>query len=816
LKNQGYEKTSLSLPAVAPNHPTTEMNPMNNTLLTGLLIAGALSLKAAQPSPFTAADPLGINADDIAALNAMPEQALLRTGFVDVTKPPFSADPMGKTDATKAISDAVFFGRHHKLAVWFPRGTYTVSDTIPCAGGWSDERTPNHKYLPFTEMWPCVLIGERQGPERPVIVLASGSSGFTDAKKPKPVLDFFARHWHRETKDAPLKRDIGATSYQQLLYGIDVRIGSGNPGAAVVSFDAAEGSTLQDCTFEVGDGLTGILGGPGSGGAVFNLAIRGGKTGALLNSARPTCTLVACRFSGQRDAAIEYMQRGPLTLVGCEFELQRPAVAVRSLNRSLGSSALIDCRIDSSATAARAIDARTALYLRNTWVRNVNSLLTSDQAGEVAIKSPADWTCVMEMAVSHDYAKGPHSWVFVNGERREGILQDLRAGGSPPADLRTRHIWDADTFPAWNSPGIVSVKDSPYSAKGDGAADDHAALQRAIDEHDTLFLPKGAYRITKTLRLKPRTGIIGVSPSYSMIVPVTVPGGDFADPAHPKPALQTADTADAGTALAFFSVFMPREDVRAASMLDWACGGKSIVRCVFPMTGYTANDLFPMAKGIRPWHTWTWEQMDDFSLSLGAVAHLLGDRWHYGENNHPAEKLEELRKAAAAAVPDWPLIRAHGHGAGALYPFYALDGRPNGPDSRRILVENTVGPFSIYHAQFQYACGASEMEIRNASNVAVYGIKNEGLSMALRIVDSENILVAGFGGPGGPGRAGKFRVENSSDVSLAVLTNDFHPGRPGAKVPLVVTSTSNGTVMDSGPDQRPALFKITQAKPSTP
>jgi len=571
---------------------------------------------------------------------------------------------------------------------------------------------------------------------------------------------------------------------------------------------------LQDCAFEVGDGLTGILGGPGSGGAVFNLTIRGGKTGALLNSARPTCTLVACRFSGQRDAAVEYMQRGPLTLVGCEFELQGPAVALRSLDRSLGSSALIDCRIDSSTTSATAIDANTALYLRNTWVRNVKSLLASDHAGEVAIESPSNWTCVEEMAVPHDYAKGPHSWVFIDGVRREGILQDLRAGGSPPADLRTRHIWDAETFPAWNSPGVVNVKDAPYSAKGDGTTDDHAALQRAIDEHDTLFLPKGAYRITKTLRLKPRTRIIGVSPSYSMIVPVSVPGGDFNDPAHPKPALQTADTADGETALAFFSVFMPREDVRAASMLDWACGGKSIVRCVFPMTGYTVNDLFPLAKGIRPWHVWTWEQMDDFSLSLGPVAHLIEDRWHYGEKNHPPEKLEEFRKAAAAAVPDWPLIRVHGNGAGGLYPFYALDGRLNGPNSRRILVENTPGPFSIYHAHFQYACGAAEMEIRDASNVALYGIKNEGLSVALRITGSQNILVAGFGGPGGPPREGKFRVENSSDVSLAVLTNDFHPGRPGGKVPLVVATGPGGTAMDSGPDQRPALFQISKPTPA--
>ncbi|MEA2068553.1 MAG: glycosyl hydrolase family 28-related protein, partial [Verrucomicrobiota bacterium] len=702
-----------------------------------LLAAGFLSMTSLAVSPplFTADDPLGINVDDVAVLNTMPEQALLRIGFLDVTQPPFSADPTGKKDSTKAINEAVLFGRHHKLAVWFPMGTYTVSDTISCAGGWSDERTPNHKFLPFSEMWPCVLMGERRGAERPVIVLAPNSMGFNEMKKPKPVLDFFGRYWNRKTKVGPLRRD-GATNYRQLLYGMDVAISPGNPGAAAVSFDAAEGSTLQDCTFDVGEGCTGILGGPGSGGAVFNLTIRGGSVGALLNSARPTCTLVACRFSGQRDAAVEYRQRGPLTLVGCEFDMTGSAVALRLLNRSKGSGSMVDCRIDYSDPGACAIDARTALYLRNTWVRNVKNLLVSDQAGEVAIESPADWTCVGELAAPYVYENGPHSSVFVDGVKREGILKDLRAAGSPPADLRTRHIWDVDTFPAWNSPGIVNVKDAPYFAKGDGETDDYAALQRAINEHETLFLPKGAYRITKTLQLKPRTKIIGISPSYSMIVPVTVAGGSFGDRKNPQPALRTADTAASETVLAFFSVFMPREDVQAASMLDWACGGKSILRCVFPVTGYTVTEIFPLAKGIRPWNNWTWGQMNDFSLTLGGVAHFIGTNWLYGENQ-PAEKLEALRKAAATAVPDWPLIRVHGHGAGGFYPFYALDGRPHGSNSRRILVENTQGPFRIYHALLQYSCGLSEMEISNASNVAVYGTKNEGASVVLRVLDSE-------------------------------------------------------------------------------
>lgn len=133
---------------------------------------------------FSVSDALGINVNDIGELNKMKEQSLLRWGFLDVTKPPYSADPTGKEDATKAIADAVFFGRHHKLAVYFPSGDYLVSGTIPCFGGWSDERTPNHKYLPWIETWPCVLIGDRRSDKKPRILLSPNSPGFDD---PNPV-----------------------------------------------------------------------------------------------------------------------------------------------------------------------------------------------------------------------------------------------------------------------------------------------------------------------------------------------------------------------------------------------------------------------------------------------------------------------------------------------------------------------------------------------------------------------------------------------------------------------------------------------------
>jgi Concanavalin A-like lectin/glucanases superfamily/Pectate lyase superfamily protein/K319L-like, PKD domain len=74
-------------------------------------------------------------------------------------------------------------------------------------------------------------------------------------------------------------------------------------------------------------------------------------------------------------------------------------------------------------------------------------------------------------------------------------------------------------FPSW-----ANAK-SAYGARGDGSADDTAALQNALNDlgatgkADVLYLPAGTYRITSTLILKYKSGvsIIGQDPSNTII-----------------------------------------------------------------------------------------------------------------------------------------------------------------------------------------------------------------------------------------------------------------------------------------------------------
>ena len=55
-------------------------------------------------------------------------------------------------------------------------------------------------------------------------------------------------------------------------------------------------------------------------------------------------------------------------------------------------------------------------------------------------------------------------------------------------------------------------------ARGDGTTDDTAALQKAIEEHRTVYLPMGHYVVTDTLTLRPDSVLVGLHPDATQLV----------------------------------------------------------------------------------------------------------------------------------------------------------------------------------------------------------------------------------------------------------------------------------------------------------
>jgi hypothetical protein len=80
-------------------------------------------------------------------------------------------------------------------------------------------------------------------------------------------------------------------------------------------------------------------------------------------------------------------------------------------------------------------------------------------------------------------------------------------------------------------------------AKGDNAADDTAAIQKAIDTHRVVYFPTGFYRVTDTLKLRPDTVLIGLHPSLTQIVlPDRTPG--YQGVGAPKALVESAAKGD--------------------------------------------------------------------------------------------------------------------------------------------------------------------------------------------------------------------------------------------------------------------------------
>ena len=106
--------------------------------------------------------------------------------------------------------------------------------------------------------------------------------------------------------------------------------------------------------------------------------------------------------------------------------------------------------------------------------------------------------------------------------------------------------------------GVLNVREPPYGARGDGAADDTAAIQRALAaglaQHRVVYLPNGIYRVSDTLRWRngdsgganggwgPFLQLQGQSRAGTVLQLVARAPG-FDDPANPKAVIQTGSSA---------------------------------------------------------------------------------------------------------------------------------------------------------------------------------------------------------------------------------------------------------------------------------
>lgn len=696
---------------------------------------------------------------------AAPED-LLGSGFLDVTAPPFNVDNTGLSDCTQQLQKAVDFARASFLVSFLPHGTYVVSDSIvlpdpePWVPGESRQMNNTHP----CRFQPNVVVGARarwaQGSEeplRPIIRLADNAPGFDDAAHPKAVLDY----------------GYGDTNFNQLLKGVDVHIGSGTPAAVGVRFPGAQGCAVADTTILVGSGYAGIIGGSGAGGGNAMVKIVGGKVGLDYTISLNTPGTTGMVLINQSEAAILYTGLEAASFVGFTIKPANAGVpALRSKHQGTmwGQASMVDSVIEYAASPSQsspctAFDTSHSLYLKNVYIRNCD-FVTAGVAGSANSLALVDELASGVAIPNGGACKSAPMPIYIDGSKFQEpllvrvMLEDVK----PPAERMLRqHRWDEQSFPSFDMPGVVSV--DSFGAKGDGVVDDTNAIQKAIDvatvSQGTVFLPKGFYRVSRTINMT-AAALVGVARSLSVLMPMS--DGLTGMGPGPWPILRVRPLNSSGLAVVTMLSIATWEHLDNVWAMWWqATHADSVYRDNYFYRTTECFFGFPHPKPV------------------------------------PVPASFPTMECRAQAQLGHPLNVVSDGGAGRFYNFENEDFLYEAPSYRHLLVRDTPGPVYMYNFNFEHASSEANAEFFNSSNIHVFSLKSEGEwrdviyhggknnpGVALWIRDCSHVNIYSFGGNAKPLATGsaypagfaqyppsQYRIENSCPVRVTNCVDQF-------------------------------------------
>jgi sugar lactone lactonase YvrE len=394
--------------------------------------------------------------------------------------PTYAINADGKGDVSAELQRAINdVKRLRNFGILFvPEGRYRLSRTI---------------YIP-----PGVrLIG--YGKRRPEFILAARSPGFdreVPADKGKAKYLFWFTGGMVENDANGRVPDASAGTFYSAMSNVDIRIEKGNPHAVALRTHYAQHSFVSYMTIWIGEGKAGLF---DAGNEMENVAFYGGDYGIYTTKSSPgwPVMLVDATFEGQRKAAIRCQESG-LAMVNLHVS-RVPRVFDIDANYCdklfLENSYISDVS-EALVSVANENNSNNQINFRDVYCRDVPVLASYARSGtrtEVAHK----------IYLIRDYTHGL-------------CLESLDAEPAYRTTVRTEAVGRMPQAPANDLPRLagmgtwVNIRD--LGAKGDNVADDTQAFQAAIDKYDHIYVPQGWYRLTKTLRLRANTQLIGLHP----------------------------------------------------------------------------------------------------------------------------------------------------------------------------------------------------------------------------------------------------------------------------------------------------------------
>ena len=602
----------------------------------------------------------------------------------------FGAKGDGTTDDSEALQKAIdaVADEHHEGILFVPSGHYRITHTL--------------------FVWPSIrLIGF--GPQRPVISLAPNTPGY-GGDGPAYMIVFAGGRIPPQREGAtpnsqgpagmrrvpqplagtvPLTPVIDANpgTFYSAMSNIDLEIGDGNSGAVGIRFHVAQHCFLSHMDFRTGSGLAALqdIGNEGE-----DLHFYGGRYGIITGRPSPgwQYTLLDSSFDGQREAAIREHEAG-LALIHDSFRNTPTAVDIEP--EAIDELWIQHSRFENISGPAIVISAEhsrlTEINVEDVLCQSVPTFARLRESGRVFSAESSTYrmrSFTHGLTFDTPGAKGRFNTEW-SVERLASLPADDAAALTP---IPSRTGW---------------VNAVANGAKGDGTADDTAAIQHLIDTQRVVYFPSGRYRISDTLRLKPDTVLIGLHPSATQFdLADSTSGFDGAGP--PRPMLIAPP---GGHNIVMGLGFYTGGINSRATAVMWQSGPDSLVDDVRFLGGHGTN----LADGTR---------MNPYNST------------HNGDPN-PAYRWDA----------QYPSLWVNNNGGGTFVDIWT----PDTFAQAGLYVSNTTTPGHVYELSSEHHV-RNEVKLDTVANWEIIALQTEeergesGSCLPLEIKDSHDITVA--------------------------------------------------------------------------
>jgi len=609
---------------------------------------------------------------------------------VYLTQDRFSVRGDGNADDSAAIQAAIDKVQETtgEGILFIPPGSYRVTRTI--------------------YVWPGVrVIG--YGEKRPVFVLGDKTSGFQQGIG---YMFFFAgsRPNRRAAGAAfpgrafrppptppgtvpPVQTiaDANPGTFYSAMSNIDFEIGSDNAAAVGIRFHVAQHGYLAHMDFQIGSGLAALH---DVGNEAEDLHFHGGRYGILTRkpSAAWQFTLIDSTFDGQREAAIRENEAG-LTLVHDEF-------------RNVPTAISIDPQYSDQ------------LWVKDTRFENISgpAILIGNENSRMTQINLESIVC-RQVPVFARFRESGRQFAGAGEIYRVKVLSHGLTLQAPGATGEIKTSYDAEPLKTMPPSTPDAIRGMPpiatwvnlrtLGAKGDGATDETAVIQKAIAEHRVLYIPSGRYVVSDTLRLRPDSVLIGLHPDQTQFdIPDSTPG--FQGPGAPRPLLEAPRGGD--NIVTGIGLYTGGINSRAVGAM-WMAGKDSLMDDVRFLGGHGTNG--PDGKRVSPYSA---------NLASDPDPHR---RW---DGQYPS------------------LWITHGGGG-----TFANIWTPDTFADAGLYISDTSTPGRVYELSSEHHV-RTEIKLDQVANWELYALQTEGereesaSALSLDINRSKNITIANYHG----------------------------------------------------------------------